>query len=85
MKTIDLKVRSRRELHDLFEKEFPAPYGRTLDALHDILSTYPEALELVLHSAELYAALGDRYCDNLMQMLDDTQQENPKLTLRKIE
>ena len=81
MKRIDIHIESRGDLHDLFERQFPQPYGRTLDALHDILSTYPEELELCYESNTLYAALGDRYGDNLLRMLEDTAEENPKLRL----
>lgn len=84
MKSIEIKIQSRRELHNLFEKELPPPYGRTLDALHDILSTYPEELELIFKSDSLYEALGDRYCDNLLLMLENTAEENPKLHLRQL-
>ncbi len=81
MKRIEISIQSRSDLHDLFERELPQPYGRTLDALHDILSTYPEELELRFESNSLYAALGDRYGDNLLRMLEDTAEENPKLHL----
>ena len=81
MKKIELNIESRKDLHDLFEREFPQPYGRTLDALHDILSCYPEELELCFETNALYEALGDRYGDNLLHMLEDTAEENPKLHL----
>ncbi len=81
MKKIEINIQSRSDLHDLFERELPQPYGRTLDALHDILSTYPEELEVSFESNALYAALGDRYGDNLLRMLEDTAEENPKLHL----
>ena len=84
MKKIEINIQSRSDLHDLFERELPQPYGRTLDALHDILSTYPEELEVSFESNALYAALGDRYGDNLLRMLEDTAEENPKLHLRKL-
>lgn len=79
MKRIELNVDSRRALHDLFERELQPPYGRTLDALHDALST--AELELVLNPERLYEALGERYCENLLRMLDDTAEENPKLQI----
>ncbi len=81
MKKIELNIESRKDLHDIFSREFPQPYGRTLDALHDILSTCSEEIELSFDSNALYAALGDRYGDNLMRMLKDTAEENPKLHL----
>lgn len=81
MKKIEIEIESRRDLHDLFERVFPQPYGRTLDALHDILSTYPEELVLSFDSDAIYSALGDRYGDNFMRMLKNTATENPKLQI----
>ena len=67
--------------HDLFAKEleFPAYYGRNLDALYDLLSTYPET-ELTLANA---SALGKlfRYGDNLMLAIKDAEKANPLLTV----
>ena len=67
--------------HDLFAKEleFPDYYGRNLDALYDLLSTYPET-ELTLINT---AALGKlfRYGDNLMLAIKDAEKANPLLTL----
>ncbi len=80
MKRIEVNVDSRRELHDLFERELPPPYGRTLDALHDALSTIE--LALVLNLDRLYEALGERYCENLLRMLENTAAENPKLQIK---
>ena len=44
MKKIRLENVDRSGLHDLFEGIFPPPYGRNLDALHDILSCLNEPL-----------------------------------------
>ena len=79
MKRIELNIATRRELHDLFEKELPAPYGRTLDALHDHLCATQDEIELVFDTDTLYAALGERYSENFLRMLEDTAAENPKL------
>ncbi len=81
MKTIQLKCADRGDLHDLFECELGAPYGRNLDALHDRLSELSESVCIELEETALCAALGDRYFDNLLRMLRDTAQENPKLCL----
>lgn len=81
MKQIELNITSRKELHDLFEQEFPAPYGRTLDALFDILTTYPQEITLTYASNTLYEALGERYCENFLRMLQDAAEANPKLHL----
>ncbi len=67
--------------HDLFAKEleFPAYYGRNLDALYDLLSTYPET-ELTLINAKALGKLF-RYGDNLMLAIKDAAKDNPLLTL----
>lgn len=82
MKTIQLKCADRGELHDIFEHELGAPYGRNLDALHDRLSELSEPLCIELEETSLCVALGDRYFDNLLRMLRDTAQENPMLCIK---
>ncbi len=82
MKTIQLNCADRGELHDIFERELGAPYGRNLDALHDRLSELSEPLCIVLEETKLCAALGDRYFDNLLRMLRDTAQENSNLCIK---
>ena len=69
------------EIHDLFAKEldFPAYYGRNLDALYDVLSTCPP-VELTLTNVSALANLF-RYGDNLLLALKDAAQENPRFTL----
>lgn len=68
-------------LHDLFAQalEFPADYGRNLDALYSTLRTYP-ALELTLENA---SAIGKmfRYGDNLLLAIQDATKDNPELTV----
>ncbi len=81
MGPIKLENLDRSGLHDLFESILPPPYGRNLDALHDILSTLNEPLTIEVNEPSLLATLGDRYCDNLLRMLHDTAQENPNLTI----
>lgn len=69
------------EVHDLFAKEleFPGYYGRNLDALYDMLSTYPE-LELTLANASAIGKLL-RYGDNLLLAIQDAEKANPLLTV----
>lgn len=60
---------------------FPDYYGRNLDALYDLLSTYPEKAEIVLaHGNEMVAALG-RYGHGFLKTMADACRENPNLEL----
>ena len=81
MDKIRLEAIDRSGLHDLFEGFFPPPYGRNLDALHDILSCWNQELTIELNEPSLLAGLGDRYYYNLLRMLKDTAQENSKITV----
>ena len=69
------------EVHDLFSKalEFPAWYGRNLDALYDMLTSCGE-LELTLTHADALDRMF-RYGENLKLALDDAAKENPLLTV----
>lgn len=75
------KLVDEASVHDAFAQalEFPACYGRNLDALYDMLSSSPE-LTLTLTNA---SALGKlfRYGDNLKLALEDAAKDNPLLTL----
>ena len=70
-----------KSVHDQFSQalEFPAYYGRNLDALYDMLSS-SSALELKLVNARAIRELF-RYGDNLMLALRDAEQANPLFTL----
>ena len=81
MEKIRLESVDRSGLHDIFEAVFPAPYGRNLDALYDILSCWNEALTIELDEASLLGSLEDRYYDKLLRMLRDVAEENPKITI----
>ncbi|MBR4308815.1 MAG: barstar family protein [Oscillospiraceae bacterium] len=81
MEKIRLENLDRSGLHDFFESYFPAPYGRNLDALHDILSSLSTPLTIELDEASLLGKLGDRYYDSLLRMFRDTAEENPNLTI----
>lgn len=80
--TIDCTVMvDEKSVHDAFAQalDFPAYYGRNLDAMYDLLSSCPE-LKLTLINA---AAIGKlfRYGDNLMLTLRDAEQANSLFTL----
>ena len=85
MEIIRLEAVDRSGLHDIFQTYFPEPYGRNLDALHDVLSCWSRDLTIELDEASLCRTLEDRYYEKLLRMLRDTAEENPRITLTVIE
>jgi len=80
--TLDCSVMvDEKSVHDEFARgmEFPATYGRTLDALYDLLSSYPEVELTLANAGELWKL--HRYGDNLMLAVRDAEAANPLLTL----
>ena len=69
------------EVHDIFAREldFPAYYGRNLDALYDLLSTCPPTVLTLANASALKEMF--RYGDNLRLALEDAEKDNPNLTL----
>lgn len=86
MRTIVLdgaEMTSRQSMHDHLARrlELPDYYGRNLDALFDCLSERGEATLLVLYRQEaLREAMGD-YGENLIRVLLQAAQDNPRLAL----
>lgn len=77
------QMRTRDTAHEYLRARlhFPEHYGRNLDALFDLMSTYPHPVTLVIcHRRELLAALGD-YGICLLDAIDDAAWENPALTV----
>ena len=68
------EIRDREALHAALAEQldFPAHYGRNLDALHDLLSEAPDRYAVEIRdAAALEAALG-RYYQGLLRVLSDT-------------
>lgn len=68
-------------VHDIFAEalDFPAYYGRNLDALYDQLTSCSD-LELTLANVEALGKLF-RYGDNLLLALRDAAKDNPRFIL----
>lgn len=80
--TLDCSVMvDEKSVHDEFARglEFPATYGRTLDALYDLLTSCPETELTLVNAGELWKLF--RYGDNLKLTLQDAVAANPLLTL----
>lgn len=80
--TIDCtKLVDEASVHDTFASalEFPPHYGRNLDALYDLLSTYPETELTLVNYSQLWKL--HRYGENLKLAITDALDANPRLTL----
>lgn len=85
--TVELDCRmmtDRGTAHDyLAEKfEFPGYYGRNLDALFDLLSTYEKDAQIVVNAPELLEENLGAYGKNILKTLEEAARENPKLILQ---
>lgn len=79
-------LKSKEELHSTIQWQLGLPdyYGRNLDALWDVLSTWSTPLQIaVTNEAELKLHLA-QYAENLLQLLQDAAQENAVITLKSI-
>ena len=76
-------LKSKEELHNtiFYQLALPDYYGRNLDALWDVLSTWSAPLCIeVTHTELLKRHLAD-YADSLLELLHDVQRENNVITL----
>ena len=74
---------SKEELHNtiFYQLALPDYYGRNLDALWDVLSTWSAPLRIeVTHTELLKMYLAD-YADALLELLRDAAAENNTVTL----
>ena len=77
------KMTSREVLHTYLAKKlaFPSYYGKNLDALHDCLCERSTPLHItVTYANRLKEHLGD-YGETLLQVLQDTTEENELISL----
>lgn len=76
-------LKSKEELHNtiFYQLALPDYYGRNLDALWDVLSTWSAPLRIeVTHTELLKMHLAD-YADALLELLRDAAAENNTVTL----
>lgn len=76
-------LKNKEELHNtvFYQLALPDYYGRNLDALWDVLSTWSAPLRIeVTHTERLKIYLAD-YADALLELLHDAAAENSTITL----
>ncbi len=76
-------LKNKEELHNtvFYQLALPDYYGRNLDALWDVLSTWSAPLCIeVTHTELLKRHLAD-YADALLELLHDAAAENNTITL----
>mgnify|MGYP003290236567 CR=1 FL=1 len=74
---------NRNVLHETMASamQFPAYYGKNLDALHDCLGECCEPTTLIVtHTDRLLRNLGD-YGDTFLRVLTDSAESNKNLTV----
>ena len=87
MKEITIDCRGfvpRSDLHQAFARalSFPEWYGNNLDALHDMLTSLGEDIQLsLLHWEDAEKSLGD-YALSAKRAIWDAAEENPHLTVQ---
>lgn len=77
---------NRDQVHDyLIERfNFPDYYGRNLDALYDLMSTYqqPETLIILLIFPEMLIEQIGEYGQKIIRVFDDANHVNPNIDFR---
>lgn len=78
------RFQSREILHDTLAEllDFPAYYGRNLNALFDLLTERGEQTELVLRNRSLLSDHLGGYGTAFLEVLFDAARENPALSIR---
>ena len=85
--TVELDCRmmtDRGTAHDYLAETFGFPnyYGRNLDALFDLLSTYEKVTQIIVNAPELLEENLGVYGKNILKTLEDAVRDNAKLTLQ---
>ncbi len=78
-------IGNRDELHNTiaWQLQFPDYYGRNLDALWDLLSTWNTPLTIELTNAEVLLQHLGAYGESVLQLLQEATDENDNITFTK--
>ena len=76
-------LKSKEELHNtiFYQLALPDYYGRNLDALWDVLSTWSAPLRIEVTHTELLKKHLAGYADSLLELLYDARRENDMIIL----
>ena len=71
----------REAVHDILTEKLNLPvyYGRNLDALYDVLSSYPENVKIMLIYPDAMRDSLGRYANALVNTITDAAVQNPKV------
>ena len=86
MKTVILDCTpmvDEKSVHDTFAAalDFPASYGRNLDALYDVLTELGEETTIILRDPGAVAEQLGKYGEALLNAMQEAAEENPKLSI----
>lgn len=90
MKTVTLELEhihtpEALQIYLQYRLDFPAYYGRSLDALHDMLGEMAEQTHIVLRLPAKPAKAMETYLPKLLHVLEDAANENQRLTLDSLQ
>lgn len=75
-------ITDRQALHDQLSSKlsFPDTYGRNLDALYDLLSSYPWSVHVTLiHQSAMIGNLG-KYGEAFVKTVEEAAEVHPNVT-----
>ena len=86
MKTILLdgkKMNTKEETHEYISKTlaFPDYYGKNLDALWDMLSTYDEPIHIVFKNTQTLKSNPDEYGNKILKVFLDAKENNDNISI----
>ena len=84
---LDFKdIKNKKELHQYLKQElsFPDYYGSNLDALYDMLTCFEEGTTIEIINFSNFKNLEEKYCNMLMVLFDDVNNEQLGVDIKVI-
>jgi ribonuclease inhibitor len=78
-----MEMITKHHLHELLARELALPdyYGHNLDALWDLLVTYPYSITILLNNKEQFMKQLGSYGDAFIRLLEDLEADNQNITI----